>query len=270
MKLKYFIIAVLSALSNSFHPLYSTPQVVNYELNGKLLERKQIATSIKASLQIVNAGIPGNNSSDLLKRFDQEINQAKPDLAIIMVGTNDMLNTKNLVTYSNYRSNLRTMVTRLKAKGIKPLLICPPPADTTYLYERHDRKAYAEMPNEKMDSVRNIIKELAVENNCGYVDVYDAFVKLNVPKHNSDDYIRNEINSNARDGVHPTPKGYDLIAKAVFNYLITTKTVFSGMKIICLGDSITNGVHVKGAGTAIGETYPGVLYRLLDIYIQKN
>ena len=109
-----------------------------------------------------------------------------------------------------------------------------------------------------------------MENSCGYEDVYDAFVKLNVPKHNSDDFIRNEKNSNARDGVHPTPKGYELIAKKVFNYLRSTKTVFSGMKIICLGDSTTNGVHVIGAGTATGETFPGVLCRLLDMYIHKN
>jgi len=51
--------------------------------------------------QVINSGIKGNTTTDILGRLKKDVLDKKPDLVILMVGTNDMLNSKKMkvVTY---------------------------------------------------------------------------------------------------------------------------------------------------------------------------
>ena len=46
---------------------------------------------------IINSGIGGNNTVDLLKRIDKDCLAYKPDLTILMIGTNDMNSQKHVL-----------------------------------------------------------------------------------------------------------------------------------------------------------------------------
>ena len=48
-------------------------------------------------VEVVNAGHSGWNSRQLREIFRQELDKNRPDLIILMVGTNDNLNSYNLV-----------------------------------------------------------------------------------------------------------------------------------------------------------------------------
>jgi lysophospholipase L1-like esterase len=215
--------------------------------------------SVIADAQLINAGVGGNTSSELLARIEQDVLSHNPDLVIVMVGTNDMLNSRKMATYEEYALNLEAIVKLLKAINTEVLLLSPPTVDDQYLYERHDKKLFNETPNVKLDSVRHIVSRIARENQVYFIDIFQKFKDLNLPKHNEDLFIMNPKNSGHHDGVHPTRMGYFFIAENVYLFLKNNDLLNEGDKIVCFGDSITKGSKVKGSGTAEGETYPAYL-----------
>ncbi|MBU3024117.1 GDSL-type esterase/lipase family protein [Zobellia galactanivorans] len=217
-----------------------------------------------ALAQIRNAGVSGNTTLDLLQRLDTDVLEHRPDFVILLVGTNDMLNSKKMISYASYKNNLWEIVKRIKEVGASVLLMSPPPVDSVYLFQRHDRRLFKEAPNVKLDTARKIVEGVAHDNGVGYLDLYQAFGKMNLPEHNKDLFFRNEGNSGAKDGVHPTALGYRFIAESVFHFLKENQFIGENKKIVCFGDSITYGSGVKNGGTVIGENYPAVLAQLIE------
>lgn len=223
-----------------------------------------LLVSMNIDAQVINAGIAGNTSTELLARIERDVLSHKPDLVIVMVGTNDMLNSKKMASFELYSSNLSEIVNTLKQNNTEVILLAPPPVDSVYLFERHERELFHETPDVKMDSVRQIVARTAQINQVYFIDVFQKFKDLNLPRHNEDLFIMNPINSGHRDGIHPTRLGYFFIAENIFSLLKEGGLLKKGDKIVCFGDSITKGSKVKGSGTAEGETYPAYLSNLIS------
>lgn len=232
-----------------------------------ILLLKFLLISLQCDIEIINKGIGGNNTNDLISRIEKDVISEKPDIVIMMVGTNDMFWLPKRLPYAQYASNLDTLIDCFKKNNIELILVSPPPADTTYLLERHDRELFLEPPNKKLEKVSEILRAKSVENNLLFVDIFNQFKKIGIPDHNKDNIIRNEFNSGAHDGVHPTPQGYQVIADKIFQKLLDNGKIKEGIKIICFGDSITFGAHVLGEGTTSGETYPAYLKNLICNYL---
>lgn len=213
-------------------------------------------TNSEVKKNVINAGVGGNTTKDLLKRVDRDVIAKKPDLVIMMVGTNDMLNSKKMVDYKTYTSNLKTLIDKIKSNGSELVLMSPIPADSAYLFTRHDRHLFKETPNDKIDKISEIVKELAMENRVLFFDLNAEFKALNLPQHNKDLLIKNKKNSGRKDGVHPTALGYRFIAQHVYHFLKENKLLKQNQNIICFGDSIT-----RGGGQ--GANYPTYLDELI-------
>lgn len=210
---------------------------------------------------ILNKGIPNNNVSNLLRRVKRSVLKHHPSLVIIMIGTNDMVNPPKRLSYATYNEKLNTLVKRIQINGADVLLLSLPYVDTVDLFSRHPRKKYTLPPNERIDSANVIIRETAVKQHCKFLDINSIFQSHHSTDGTGSSLIRNEENSGVRDGVHPTPMGYKVMAESIAHFL-KDKGV-SYLKTICFGDSITFGAYVKGEGSTRGETYPAVLKRLL-------
>lgn len=222
--------------------------------------------SVTGYTQVINAGIGGNSTNDLLHRIETDVLSKQPDLVIVMVGTNDLLNSRKMISYKEYTENYNTIVRKLHSAGIEMLLMSSPPVDSTYLFSRHDRKLYTQAPNVIMDSVSHIVSNIAKENKAHFLNLNKKFSVLGLPKHDQDLFFRNPQNSGAKDGVHPTSLGYHFIAANVFQYLKENDLLATKKKIICFGDSITNGSGSKGQGTITGQNYPSFLSRMINDY----
>ncbi|WP_052823336.1 SGNH/GDSL hydrolase family protein [Neotamlana sedimentorum] len=213
-------------------------------------------TNSEAQSSVINAGVGGNNTIDLLNRIDNDVLANKPDLVLLMVGTNDMLNSKKMVDYKVYQNNLNTIIEKIKSTGSQIVLINPIPADNDYLFMRHEKSLFSEKPNTKLNKAGEIVKNLAKKHQVFFYDLNAEFKALNLPKHNQDVFIKNEKNSGKKDGVHPTAFGYQFIAQNVFQFLSEHNLIDGNNKIICFGDSITRG-------NAKGKNYPSFLNKLL-------
>ena len=212
---------------------------------------------------ILNKGVPGNNTRDLLKRIEQDVLAEQPDLVILMVGTNDMVNSHKLVDYQEYRENYQTIIDQIKGQGAEIILLAPPPVDAEYLFERHDRSLYTEEPNTKIDTAGKLVKALAAENKVHFIDLNTPFKVAGSPSRAKHSLIINEQNLGKRDGIHPTREGYQMMAKIIHAYLQANGLLEDNQKIICFGDSMTYGSYMAGAGTAAGDTYPAFLKTLV-------
>lgn len=235
---------------------------------GCLSVHAQLESAGKGSLEVINAGVGGNTSGDLLKRINQDVIPHNPDLVVVMVGTNDMVNSGKLTPYDVYRENLSAIVDTLLKNKIQAVLMSPPPVDTVYLFSRHDRAKFKALPNEKLDSVRKMMAEVALEEDLLFVDLQAEFTARGLPKHNADSLIKNARNSGQKDGVHPTPQGYAFIGQFLYGKLKQEGLIDGNIKIVCFGDSITYGSRVEGAGTSTGDTYPAVLLRLIEKMVE--
>ncbi|MEN8228237.1 MAG: SGNH/GDSL hydrolase family protein [Bacteroidota bacterium] len=230
---------------------------------------KCLLAPFQCDFDIKNRGIGGNSTSDLIARVETDVISENPDIVILMIGTNDMVNSHKMISYERFSSNLDRLICLIKTNSIDIVLVSPPPVDTIYLFERHDKEKFLDPPNKKLATISNILKNKSAENDLSYIDINNYFKRLGVPDHDTDTLINNVVNSGLRDGVHLTEHGNKIVAQQIFASLINTGKIKKGGKIICFGDSLTYGAHVDGEGTTTRDTYPAYLRELICNYIQK-
>ena len=162
--------------------------------------------------EIINAGIGGNTTADGIKRFEADALANKPDIVTLMFGVNDaaMLSFPEFkpipgprVPLAQYRKNLAEMIHRARRTGARVILMTPCPMGNKYFnkhlepYKSHDKnyvlRSYAR-------AAREITAELGVE----LVDVWTRF-------------LQEGMNELLPDGVHPNPRGHEVIAKMLYN-----------------------------------------------------
>lgn len=222
-----------------------------------------VAKPVKSdSVKVYNAGYNGNNTADLLLRLDKDVLSKKPDVVILMIGTNDMLNQRNKLSIKQYRENYQQLITLIKKKA-KLFMMTIPPVNTDYILARQDPKIYANVgPKALVDSANLIIKELAAKNKCTLIDLNRVLQACGGSTTDKESLFQNEANFNINDGVHPTANGYRVIGTAVFE--VVNGLAPKATSVVCFGDSITFGYKMTGQGTVTGQPYPAVLNRLFN------
>jgi lysophospholipase L1-like esterase len=205
---------------------------------------------------IVNAGIGGNNTADLLARIDRDCLAHRPDLTILMIGTNDMNSMKH-IPLPKYEQNLRELITRIRNSGSQVLLMTILPVYEPYLYTRHPQAFYApEGHSERKRQVNETIRKAAEDFQQPLLDMHHIFEKAGNIGLEPDSLLSNEANTGKTDGVHPTSQGYRTMAVAVYEFIMQRQLPHNA--VVCFGDSITNG-----GGGVEGKSYPAYLKKLL-------
>lgn len=232
----------------TFAPLKGVPHTDTWVLEDRP-ERKvlrewfsqsQVDRKVAAAAEVINAGVGGNRSSALLGRLSKDVLARRPTTVVVMVGTNDRLNSGGFVDAKTYRKNVETLVDRVQQGGAKVLLVTPPPCIPELLFTRHDpRKFTDQSPSERMAEVRSILLDIAKEQNVPLVDFYEHLLREKIADKQVTSVLRNVANSGVKDGVHLTPHGYELLAQLIAKKIKTAELPAS--KVVCLGDSLTKG-----------------------------
>jgi lysophospholipase L1-like esterase len=208
-------------------------------------------------IEVINAGIGGDNTVDLLARIEKDCLERLPGLTVLKIGTNDM-NSRKYVPLRDYENNLKTIVRKII--GVKSALVLMNllPVYEPYLFNRHKPEFYLpEGHRGRLDEMNECIGKLATEFRLSVIDLHHLFAKAGNVGLEATSWIKNEANSNTSDGLHPTPEGYRMIAVAVYQHIHFNKLITG--KIVCLGDSIT-----RGDGSLDKESYPAWLKKLLN------
>lgn len=210
---------------------------------------------------VINAGIGGNTTTEMLARLQHDVLDHRPDLVVLMAGTNDGCNSAKLadpaVTAANYAALAEAVLPHARL-----VLVTPPANHGPYLATRHPAAAYgARSAAERMRLARAALIALAGQRGLPLVDMFAITAGAGLIGEDPRSWMVNPANGGKTDGVHPTGDGYRGIAAAIAAVVLSLSP--RPQRIVCLGDSITFGQGVPGEGTATGETYPGWLARIL-------
>lgn len=172
----------------------------------RLIDSFLASTYPEINVRIINSGVSGNTSRDLLERFDRDVVEFDPDWVSICIGTNDVWRQfdspaipQNCVLPDEYEKNLETMILKVKdtTKGI--FILSP------YIMEPNS----ADKMRARINEYVAIAKKLSEKHNCIFVDFQKMY----------EDYFQIHHSSFiAWDRIHPNQRGSMLMAKEVLKH----------------------------------------------------
>lgn len=143
----------------------------------------------------LNRGISGQTTAQMLVRFPQDVLALKPQVVVILAGTNDIAGNTGPSTQAMIEDNLHAMVDLARAHGIAVVLASVlPVSDYPWLP--------GTTPAPKVRALNTALKRYADAKQVVYLDYY-------TPMANAAGGLDAQL---AEDGVHPTAKGYAVMA----------------------------------------------------------
>jgi lysophospholipase L1-like esterase len=140
---------------------------------------------------VVDRGISGQTSPQMLLRFYQDVVELHPRAVHIMAGTNDVAGNTGPSSPEDFKSNIRAMVDIAAASHIRVILASILPT------ERFPWRPEIQ-PVEQIRQLNAWLRQFAGEHKLMYADYYSA---LTTPS----GAFRPELSN---DGVHPNLDGY--------------------------------------------------------------
>lgn len=154
------------------------------------------------NIEVINAGISGHKSDDMLARFQKDVLDRKPDLVTISVGVNDVWHKalfKTGVPLEAYRRNLDTMVTQAQKAGARVVLLSP-----TMIRENFDSPS-----NSEIAVYQRAMREVAARHQALFVDYLNVFRRL-IAAYRKETGGRDNLLT--EDGVHMNAQGNQVMA----------------------------------------------------------
>ncbi len=161
-----------------------------------VLQRRLAAYYRFQSPVVINVGFGGEEASTGVLRFRNELLQHRPDVVLLMEGSNDLLDRPDIGRGADSAiAALRRMVQDAKSLNVKVGLATVPPQRAGGLRNRDTVARLIPSFNER-------IRALAAEEQVVLIDVYDA--------------MKDNLSLIGVDDLHPTILGYDVMAGVFF------------------------------------------------------
>jgi lysophospholipase L1-like esterase len=157
----------------------------------------ELRDRFKNQIDVINRGVNGEEVPDMLKRFDQSVIAAKPDLVIWQLGTNSVIRDHKM---SDHGALVRAGIEKIRAAGADVILIDP---------------QYAPKVIVKPDASRmvDLIAVIAKEED---VDLYPRFQVMR-RWHDADLDFKVFVSS---DGLHMNDWSYACLAKSLGSAIV--------------------------------------------------
>lgn len=159
---------------------------------GNPLSWVQIASE-RLELPILNQGINGDTLGHLLKRVNFDVLDLHPEFCTLLGGTNDIYQDGDVEAMKTAFTGLADKITAGKITCVVGL---PPPISDSNL-------------EKTMAKYRNWLKRYAKAEGLPVIDFHKPFL----------DKAKRILPGTLEDGVHPSSKGYQLMAEAAVKVL---------------------------------------------------
>lgn len=145
-------------------------------------------TADELGVPILNRGINGDTLGRLVRRLTIDVVDMAPEFCILLGGTNDICQGADLETM---KTNFTKLTEKLLENKILPVVGLPPPIQDATL-------------EKNMAKFRNWIKRQAKAASLKTIDFHKPFL----------DKRKRILPATLEDGVHPSAKGYQMMAQA--------------------------------------------------------
>mgnify|MGYP000792117829 CR=1 FL=1 len=144
-------------------------------------------------------GIGGQVTGQMLCRFRADVINLHPQAVVILAGTNDLAQNNGPIATQHIVENIISMAELAMAAGIRPIICSVLPAG------KYPWRTEIESVPEKIRDLNARLHRYASDRGLIWVDYYTAMDA-------GDGSMRSEY---TKDGVHPTPEGYDVMERIV-------------------------------------------------------
>jgi lysophospholipase L1-like esterase len=146
----------------------------------------------------IGRGISGQTTPQMLVRFRQDVIDLRPDIVVILAGTNDIAGNTGPSTLEMIEDNIQSMTELAQANGIRVVLCSVLP-----VFDFPWKKGLGPAP--KIVELNVWLKEYAAHVGAIYVDFH-------TPMADARQGLRADLGA---DGVHPNETGYRIMAPLV-------------------------------------------------------
>jgi len=191
------------------------------------LVRKYLA-ALCPGMEVINSGISGHKSTDMLARFDRDVLAHKPDMVTISVGVNDVWHGfydnhltgdgPNGIPLPEYRKNVEAMVAKAKAANVKVVIL-----STTVIHED-----LGNLENAKLVGYNAALRDIAHKNGALFIDFQKPFQSL-IKAYQSTTGARD--NFLTVDGVHMNGEGNKVMAHTILSGLGISATAQRSVRL---------------------------------------
>lgn len=150
------------------------------------------------SRSVLNRGISGQTTPQMLLRFRADVIELQPASVVILAGTNDVAGNTGPASEDTIAGNIASMVELAQVHGIKVVLCAVLPANRFYWNPQIQ-------PADTIVALNERLKDYARRQRLVYVDYYTPMVDEN----------KGLKRAYSEDGVHPNEAGYKLMTNLV-------------------------------------------------------
>lgn len=147
-----------------------------------------------SKFKIINRGVPGDTAKDGLRRTESDVIRLLPDLVFIQFALNDAYTG---FSPADFQKNIESIILKIRENSDTEIALITSVA----ILNPEENKIAEEF----------------------YTKIYECGERYNLPVAEVHKYWKEKISSGIRhsilvqsDGIHPTEKGYELMAEAVF------------------------------------------------------
>ncbi len=173
----------------------------------------------KAPVNIINAGISGDNTDGALNRIERDVLCHNPDLTVVCFGLNDC--GRGMENLAHYADNLRKIFAKLTEAGGEVIFMTPNMMNTYVDYRIQDdilkdlAKRFGQKQTEGvLDAYMDAARAAAEEYGVPVCDVYAKWKRMAALNVNTTALLSNHIN-------HPTREMNYLFAYSLFDTMLS-------------------------------------------------
>src|SRR6266550_3686005 len=150
----------------------------------------------------IDRGISGQTTPQMLIRFQADVIALRPEVVVILAGTNDIAGNTVPMTLGSIEDNLASIAELARAHGIRVVLASLlPVSDYEKTADGQVRNQTTRRPPEQIKALNDWIKKYATDNKMTYLDYYSAMV-------DDKGFLKDELSN---DGLHPNAQGYQVM-----------------------------------------------------------
>ena len=150
----------------------------------------------------VNRGISAQTTQQMLIRFRPDVIALKPEVVVILAGTNDIAGNTGPTTLEAIQDNLASMAELARVHKIRVVLASLlPVSDYEKTADGRQINQTIGRPPEKIKALNEWMKNYAADNKLTYLDYYSAMI-------DAKGFLLDELSD---DGLHPNEKGYEVM-----------------------------------------------------------
>lgn len=159
--------------------------------------------------KVINRGIEGEYTKQILKRMDDSIYQLEPSKLVLLIGTNDFVNTED--SPKKIAESIKQIITETQLHLPETAIF----VQSIYPVNRTDFTDYLaklmvdSRTNKEIQELNTYLKEIANETQVTYIDVYPHLL-------DKDGELDKKF---SKEGLHLNEFGYQVVKKILFPYL---------------------------------------------------